>query len=114
VLAAVASSTARTEVERRLSVAGLRHRFLVTVGGDEVARGKSAPDLFLLAAERLGVTPADCLVLEDSELGIRAAAAAGMTAVMIPDLIQPSAAVRELAGAVLPSLSQVLGLLRAY
>ena len=110
-LTAVASSTARAEVERRLFRAGLRERFHATVGGDEVAHGKPAPDLFLLAGERLGVAPADCVVLEDSEAGIRAAAAAGMSPVMVPDLVEPSAAVRELARAVVPSLSEALKVL---
>jgi len=110
--AAVASSTARAEVDRRLSSVDLGTRFRATVGGDEVAHGKPAPDLFLLAAGRLGAVPADCVVLEDSEAGIRAAAAAGMIPVMIPDLVEPSPAVRALAAAVVGSLSEVLGALR--
>ena len=112
-LIAVASSTARAEVERRLSSVGLLERFDVVVGGDEVARGKPAPELFLLAAVRLGAVPADCVVLEDSEAGIRAAAAAaGMVPVMVPDLVEPSPVVRALAAAVVCSLSEVLGVLR--
>ena len=109
---AVASSTARAEVARRLSSVGLLERFDVVVGGDEVALGKPAPDLFLRAGEDLGVAAADCVVLEDSEAGIRAAAAAGMIAVMVPDLVEPSPVVRELAAAVVGSLSEVPGALR--
>ena len=110
---AVASSTEVAEVERRLVDAGLRGRFRAVVGGDEVEHGKPAADLFVLAAGRLGKIPAECLVLEDSEAGIMAAAAAGMTPVMVPDLVPPSPAVRELAAAVVPSLSAALDVVRA-
>ena len=109
---AVASSTAHAEVERRLVAAGLRRRFAAVAGGDEVAHGKPAPDVFVLAGERLGMAPDRCLVLEDSEAGIAAAAAAGMVAVMIPDLVKASPAVREKAAAVVASLSDVLAVLR--
>jgi len=111
-LTAVASSTARAEVARRLSSVGLLARFDVVVGGDDVARGKPAPDLFLRAGEDLGVAAAGCIVLEDSEAGIRAAAAAGMIPLMVPDLVEPSPVIRELAAAVVRSLSEVLGVLR--
>jgi HAD superfamily hydrolase (TIGR01509 family) len=110
--AAVASATAAPEVRRRLAVAGLERRFAVVVGGDEVAAGKPAPDLFLRAAELLHVRPGACLVFEDAEAGIRAAAAAGMPAVMVPDLVQPSPACRELCRAVVDSLSAAVPLLR--
>ena len=106
--AAVASSTARAEVERRLASVGLLERFAATAGGDEVARGKPAPDLFLLACKRLGTSPSGCVVLEDSEAGVQAAAAAGMTPVIVPDLVPPSRAARALAQAVAPSLSEAL------
>jgi HAD superfamily hydrolase (TIGR01509 family) len=106
--AAVASSTAHAEVELRLESTGLRKRFGAVVGGDQVARGKPAPDLFLRAAADLGVAPADCVVLEDSEAGITAAAAAEMTPVMVTDLVQPSPGVRALAAAVVSSLPEAL------
>ncbi len=105
---AVASATVRDEVERRLARVGLLRRFGAVVGGDEVARGKPAPDLFLLAAERLGASSAGCVVFEDSEAGVMAAAAAGMAVVMVPDLVEPSPAARALAKAVLPSLAEAL------
>jgi HAD superfamily hydrolase (TIGR01509 family) len=111
---AVASATARAEIERRLAGVSLLRRFDAVVGGDEVARGKPAPDLFLLAAGRLGARPADCLVLEDSEAGVRAAAAAGMAVVMVPDLVEPSPSVRALAEAVLPSLAEALEIVGAH
>lgn len=86
---AVATSTARAKAIR--SLGDLAPRFAVLTGGDEVQRGKPAPDIFLLAAQRLGLAPAQCLVLEDSPAGVTAAQAAGMTVIMIPDTVAPSA-----------------------
>jgi HAD superfamily hydrolase (TIGR01509 family) len=110
--AAVASATAAAEVRRRLAAAGLDRRFAVVVGGDEVRAGKPAPDLFLRAAELLAVPPVACLVLEDAEAGIRAASAAGMPAVMVPDLVQPSMACRAHCAAVVQSLTAAVPVLR--
>lgn len=64
---AVATSTQREVAVAELAATGLLHRFDVIATGDEVTNGKPAPDLFLLAAERLGVGPSACLVLEDAE-----------------------------------------------
>jgi beta-phosphoglucomutase len=75
---AVASSSAGPVVRRVLSHTGLDGFFGVVVSGDEVARSKPAPDIFLLAAERLALAPKRCLVVEDSENGVAAAKAAGM------------------------------------
>ncbi len=111
--AAVASATAAAEVRRRLAAAGLERRIAVVAGGDEVSAGKPAPDLFLRAAELLAVPPAACLVLEDAEAGVRAAAAAGMPAIMVPDLAQPSAACRALCVAVVDSLAAAVPVLRS-
>ena len=63
--------------------------FDALVSGDEVERGKPAPDIFLLAAKRIGVPPGECTVFEDSPHGIEGALRAGMNAVMIPDLLPP-------------------------
>jgi HAD superfamily hydrolase (TIGR01509 family) len=86
----VASSTNHEEVRRRLAHAGLDGYFVAVSGGDEVERGKPRPDLFLLAAQRAGHDPEDCLVFEDSEHGARGAIAAGMAVVIVPDLKTPS------------------------
>jgi beta-phosphoglucomutase-like phosphatase (HAD superfamily) len=75
---AVASGGVRRHVHETLRVVGVREVFGVVVTQEDVARSKPAPDLFLLAAERMGVPPEACLVFEDSELGLRAAEAAGM------------------------------------
>jgi HAD superfamily hydrolase (TIGR01509 family) len=74
----VASSSPRERLHRTLSRAGLLDAFDVTVAGDEVANGKPAPDMFLLAAERLGAEPERCIVVEDSPPGVQAGLAAGM------------------------------------
>ena len=79
--------------------------------GDEVTHGKPAPDIFLLAAHRLGVPAAGCLVLEDSEPGAQAARTAGMTPILVPDLKPPSPEGAALAYRVLPSLHDVKELL---
>jgi HAD superfamily hydrolase (TIGR01509 family) len=80
---AVASSSPRARLDRTLARAGLADAFAVTVAGDEIAHGKPAPAMFLAAAERLGVEPGRCAVIEDSAPGVAAGLAAGMTTVGI-------------------------------
>ena len=80
---AVASSSPRERLHRTLGRAGLLEAFDVTVAGDEVAHGKPAPDMFLLAAERLGVEPRSCVVIEDSPPGVQAGVAAGMVTLAV-------------------------------
>ena len=82
---AVASSGMRDHVDLSLGEAGLDGMFDVVVTGDDVNRGKPEPDLFLLAAERLGVEPGRCAVFEDAPAGVQAAVAAGMRAVAVPN-----------------------------
>lgn len=79
----VASGGDALTVERTLRAIGVGGLFPIVVTAAEVARGKPAPDLFLLAAERMGVAPETCLVFEDSELGILAARSAGMGSVLV-------------------------------
>jgi HAD superfamily hydrolase (TIGR01509 family) len=93
---AVATSTERRQAADQLGGLGLLDRFNAIATGDEVVNGKPAPDLFLLAAHRLGMEPSQCLVLEDSEAGVTAAYRAGMQVWVVPDLKAPSAAVEEL------------------
>jgi HAD superfamily hydrolase (TIGR01509 family) len=83
VAVAVASSSPRARLDRTLARAGLADTFAVSVAGDEIEHGKPAPDMFLAAAERLGVDPARCVVIEDSAPGIAAGRAAGMIAIGI-------------------------------
>ncbi|MGB9409407.1 MAG: HAD family phosphatase [Terracidiphilus sp.] len=81
---AVVSGSTRDSVFGSLSVLGLLDRFDTIVSAEDYKRGKPAPDGFLLAAARLGVAPAHCLVFEDTDLGIQAATAAGMASVKVP------------------------------
>jgi HAD superfamily hydrolase (TIGR01509 family) len=81
---AVASSSGPAVIETTLTALGVRPLFEAIVSGVEVARGKPAPDVFVEAARRLGVAPEACLVVEDSERGVRAARAAGMRCVAVP------------------------------
>lgn len=82
---ALASSSARRLVEATLDRFGLRERFDAVVSGDDVVHHKPAPDIFLEAARRLGVAPPGCVVLEDSASGVRAARAAGMPVIAVPE-----------------------------
>lgn len=103
---AIASSGVRPYVAAVLAEVGLTDRFKTLVTGDEVRKGKPAPDIFLAAARALQVEPRTCLVLEDAPHGVSAAKAAGMCAVAIPN-----AHTRQLdfsaADWVLPSLDAV-------
>jgi HAD superfamily hydrolase (TIGR01509 family) len=96
---AVASSTGRVEIERRLGRAGLLDFFAAVCGGDEVANGKPAPDIYRLAAERLRADAARTLAFEDSGHGALAAIAAKMGVVVVPDLkaAEPEWALRSVA-----------------
>ncbi len=80
---AVATSARREYALAEMEMLHIAHRFRALAAGDEVERGKPAPDVYLLAAARLGVDPARCLALDDAPLGVAAARAAGMTAVMV-------------------------------
>jgi HAD superfamily hydrolase (TIGR01509 family) len=87
---AVATSTARARAQRLLTSVNLFQRFQVSVCGDEVLQGKPWPDIFLKAAAALDIAPSETLVLEDSDAGVRAAHAAGMRSIIVPDLKLPS------------------------
>src|SRR6478672_7617147 len=88
----LASSSNREIIDLVLEHAGLTDAFAVTVSSEEVARGKPAPDVYVEAARRLGVAPGRCLAIEDSASGIRAAKAAGMRTLAIPNPRYPPGA----------------------
>lgn len=104
---AVATSTRRDRAQAKLAHTALLTRFSALVGGDEVVRGKPAPEIFLAAAARLGQPAAGCIVLEDSEPGVRAALAAGMIPIMVPDMHPPSAALIALEPLTMTTLAEV-------
>lgn len=79
----VASGGPRSLVDKTLKIIGLADQFHIVVTQDDVTRSKPDPEMFLLAARKMGVDPGDCLVIEDSQLGIRAAQTAGMTSVLV-------------------------------
>ena len=83
---AVASSSREAMIRNNLDQWGMTHYFKAIVSGQHVAHSKPDPEIFLLTAEKLGVEPARCLVLEDSYNGVRAGAAGGFVTVMVPDL----------------------------
>jgi len=85
---AVVSGSTRDSVVGSLSVLGLLDKFGTIVSAEDYKRCKPAPDGYLLAAERLGVAPADCLVFEDTEMGVEAATAAGMASVKVPTALE--------------------------
>lgn len=103
---AVASSAPVAVIEKNLVRSNLRGYFEVLVGGDKVANGKPAPDIFLLAAKELNLEPNDCYIFEDSFNGIRSAAASGGVAIMIPDTVQPTAEIKKICAAIFPNLNE--------
>ena len=100
----VATSTMRQKAMARLGQANILRYIRDVSGGDEVTKGKPEPDLYLLAAKKLGVDPAQCLAFEDSAPGARAARKAGMTVIVIPDLMEPPEDVRGFSLGVFSSL----------
>ena len=105
---ALASSSNRPLIDAALDASGLARFFRVTVSSEEVPRGKPAPDVYLEAARRLDVEPTRCAAVEDSHSGIRAAKAAGMRVVAVPNATYPPGedALAE-ADAVLGSLKEL-------
>jgi HAD superfamily hydrolase (TIGR01509 family) len=103
----VASSGTHERIRVSLTAAGLFGRFAGRIfSADDVARGKPAPDLFLHAARAPGVDPADCAVIEDSEAGVAAANAAGMTAFGFA-AVTPAARLRAASGGVFSSMTEL-------
>lgn len=101
---AVATSTERSRARRHLEEAGILHRFDAIVTRSDVSQGKPHPETFLRAAEALAIVPSNCLALEDSYNGVRAASAAGMMTVMVPDLLPATDETRTLCVAECASL----------
>ncbi|MCO6185020.1 HAD family phosphatase [Rhizobium sp. L1K21] len=108
---AIATSSMKEKALYNLERFSLMDRFHHVIAQGDYAASKPAPDPFLKASERLGVAPALCLALEDSHNGIKAAHSAGMMAIMVPDLLEPTEEIRALCEHVLTDLHQVADLI---
>jgi len=112
---AIATSTFTTKAYEHLERAGLGGLFPTIIGGDQVSNGKPAPDIYLKAAQSLGIAAHHCAAFEDSENGVRAAVAAGMTTVQVPDIKPPSAEMRAISHHIADNLltgARMVGLLQ--
>jgi HAD superfamily hydrolase (TIGR01509 family) len=104
----LASSSNREIIDLVLELAGFADAFAVTVSSEEVQRGKPAPDVYLETARRLGVEPEGCVAIEDSSNGLRAAAAAGMVVIAVPNPhYRPDADALALAATTVPTVADV-------
>jgi HAD superfamily hydrolase (TIGR01509 family) len=108
---AIVTSSSRRTAEAHLALAGIRARFDTILTIDDVTRGKPSPDLYLLAAVRLGLAPQRCVAVEDSNHGVAASHAAGAITLMVPDMAPPTEETRAKCAAVLPDLNAVLAML---
>jgi len=111
---AVVTSTQRERARRKLETSRIASYFEVVVTGSDVAEPKPAPEGYLKAAAALGVDPARCVVFEDSAFGVRAALAAGMTPIQVPDLIVPDEATRALGHRIMADLAAGYALIDAW
>ncbi|MFT4114031.1 HAD family hydrolase [Silvibacterium sp.] len=105
---AIATSSSRVRTDHHLKMIGIFHRFDAIVTRDDVTNGKPNPEPYLTAAGRLGFSPDDCLALEDSHSGARAAHAAGIRVIVIPDLLEPNEEIREKALEIMEDLHGAL------
>lgn len=103
---AIASSTRTAVVREEMQHFGLEQMFHEIIGGDMVRRSKPDPEIYLTACRALGADPAETYAVEDSYNGIRAAAAAGMRPVMIPDLLPPTPEIEQLTEQIFPSMAE--------
>lgn len=108
---AVASSSNMDHIINNMEKTGLKKYIDEFASGAEVENGKPAPDVFLLAAERLGVKPEECLVLEDSKAGVIAGSSAGAKVIMVPDMFKPDEVCKEKAYRIVNNLGEVISIL---
>lgn len=108
ILTALATSSTRERAVALLEQHQLQHAFRAIVYGDEISHSKPHPEIFLRTCEKLSLPPEECLVLEDSEAGVRAAHAAHCPAICIPDLKEPSTDCQALLLARLSGLDEVV------
>lgn len=108
---AVASSSDTADIKNNLEKTKLEKYIDEIASGAEVENGKPAPDVFLLAAERLGVDAKDCLILEDSKAGIKAGKASGAMVFMVPDMFTVDKECEDTADRILTNLREVIEIL---
>ena len=108
---AVASSSNIDHIINNMEKTGLKKYIDKFASGAEVENGKPAPDVFLLAAERLGVKPEECLVLEDSKAGVIAGSSAGAKVIMVPDMFSPDEECKERTYRIVGNLGEVISIL---
>lgn len=111
---AVASGSARYEIDWKLGETGIIDYFDAFAGGDDVERCKPAPDVYLLAAERLGVKPEDCFVVEDASLGVLSGHAAGMKCIGIADVASFTDEAKGIMFKELNSLDEAIPILKEF
>ena len=108
---AVASSSSMNHIINNMEKTDLKKYIDECASGAEVENGKPAPDVFLLAAKRLGVKPEECLVLEDSKAGVIAGSSAGAKVIMVPDMFKPDEVCKEKAYRIVNNLGEVISIL---
>ena len=108
---AVASSSSMNHIINNMEKTDLKKYIDEFASGAEVENGKPAPDVFLLAAERLGIKPEECLVLEDSKAGVIAGSSAGAKVIMVPDMFKPDKECKERTYRIVGNLGEVISIL---
>jgi HAD superfamily hydrolase (TIGR01509 family) len=110
---AVATSTKTTSAIEKLEKSGIAHRFSTIIGGDQVTLGKPAPEIYITSANALNVGASHCLALEDSPNGVKAAIAANMQVIQIPDTVQPDDTLRSMGHHILEDALEVVTFLQS-
>ena len=105
---AVATSTSAQTAHKIIKMAGVYDYFDAFVCGDDVKNGKPHPEVFLAAAKKLGLAPECCAAFEDSINGIKSAYSAGMTAIMVPDFLQPTDEIKPMISFLCNDLTEVI------
>ena len=104
---ALATSSNKEKAENLLELAKIKDKFDYMICGDEIVNSKPDPEIFLKAAKKIGAKPKECIVLEDSKAGIKAAVNAGMKAINIPDMKKPDEEIKRMAFKIFDSLLDV-------
>lgn len=110
--AGIASSTKKQKVEQQIRKAGLSGYFVGMIGGDAVKISKPDPEIYLLACREFGFAPGDTFAIEDSYNGIRAANAAGMRPIMVPDIVPADDEMNRLSEIVCKDLIEAMNYLK--